>query len=131
MRGPLRYVWALPASMVGLLLASPCIAAGGTARTVDGVLEVSAEALAEALRANGILRGSIVITFGHVILGTEHELLDRFRRHEHVHVAQYERWGALLFPLYVASSLLAWLRGRDPYTGNHFERAAFRAREGA
>ena len=47
------------------------------------------------------------------------------RAHERVHVRQYERLGALFFPLYVGSSLVQWLRGRDPYFDNHFEREAY------
>jgi hypothetical protein len=42
-----------------------------------------------------------------------------------VHVRQYERWGLLLLPLYVASSLWQLLLGRDPYFDNRFEREAF------
>ena len=33
----------------------------------------------------------------------------------------------LFLPAYAASSLWAWLRGRDPYRGNAFEREAFAA----
>jgi hypothetical protein len=39
-------------------------------------------------------------------------------------VRQYERWGALFFVLYAVSSLCQWLRGRDPYWHNRFEREA-------
>jgi hypothetical protein len=45
-----------------------------------------------------------------------------------VHVAQYERWGALFLVLYPASSAIQWLCGRDPYYDNPFEREAFDAR---
>ncbi|HEU4480687.1 MAG TPA: hypothetical protein VFS18_02280 [Actinomycetota bacterium] len=44
--------------------------------------------------------------------------------HEAIHVAQYERWGMLLFFLYPLASLAAWLRGGHPYRDNRFERAA-------
>jgi hypothetical protein len=38
-----------------------------------------------------------------------------------VHVRQYERWGPLFVPAYLVSSLVLWLRGRDPYWDNPFE----------
>jgi hypothetical protein len=44
------------------------------------------------------------------------------RKHEHVHVRQYERWGVLFIPAYVLSSLWQVLRGRSAYSANHFER---------
>jgi hypothetical protein len=55
----------------------------------------------------------------------DHQTLAHHRLHEHVHVRQYERWGVLFFPLYLASSLLQIARGRDPYLNNAFEREAF------
>ena len=67
------------------------------------------------------------ITFGHVVIGTSCEALAASRAHEQVHVRQYERWGALFFPLYLASSLAALASGRNPYLHNHFEQQAFRA----
>ena len=66
------------------------------------------------------------ITFGHVVLAVDRERLDACRRHERVHVRQYERWGALFFVLYAASSVRQWLRGRSPYLDNCFEREARR-----
>ena len=63
------------------------------------------------------------ITFGHVVLSVD-ELDERTLRHELVHVAQYERWGLLFFPLYLVGSLHALLRGRDAYRDNPFEIAA-------
>jgi hypothetical protein len=44
--------------------------------------------------------------------------------HELVHVRQYERWGFLFFPLYLAGSLRALLRGGHAYRDNPFEIAA-------
>ena len=64
------------------------------------------------------------ITLGHVVIGASPAALARCRAHERVHVRQYERFGVLFFPLYAASSALQWLRGRDPYWDNRFERQA-------
>jgi hypothetical protein len=46
------------------------------------------------------------------------------RRHERVHVRQYERWGPLFIPLYLGASAWALVNGRDPYCDNPFEREA-------
>ena len=64
------------------------------------------------------------ITLGHVVLGLDTACLDGARAHEQVHVRQYERWGPLFVPLYLASSGWQWLRGGCPYRDNHFEREA-------
>ena len=64
------------------------------------------------------------ITFGHVILGVNHDTLDTVRSHEQVHIRQYERWGLLFIPAYVLSILVQLARQRDPYRDNYFEREA-------
>jgi hypothetical protein len=115
-----RYAWALPATLIGLALAAPALALGATARVRGGVLEVAGGRLE---RIGGALR-ILAIAFGHVVLGVDHALLDRERAHEHAHVRQYERWGPLMIPLYLASSAREWLRGGDAYRDNVFERDA-------
>lgn len=114
-----RYLWAAPASLVGLLLASPLWLLGANGRVVDGVLEVAEGRLAPQLFVR-----YLGITFGHIVLGGTHEILREHRMHEHAHVRQYERWGALFFMLYAGSSLWHWLRGGRPYWDNIFEREA-------
>ena len=61
------------------------------------------------------------ITLGHVVLGVTADDLAASRDHEHVHVAQYERWGVLFFLAYPLASLWQLLRGRDAYWDNPFE----------
>lgn len=68
------------------------------------------------------------ITFGHVVLAVD-RLDGPILRHELEHVRQYETWGPLFVPAYIAASAWAWLRGRRPYRDNRFEAAA-RARAG-
>ncbi len=114
-RGLLRYLWAAPCTLVGLLLALAVLAAGGSLRRIDGVLEV---ALPRTLRRR---RLAGAITFGHVVLGSDSDTLAQLRAHEHVHVQQYERWGVLFFLAYPLASLWQWLRGRRPYWHNPFE----------
>jgi hypothetical protein len=120
-----RYLWALPATIVGLLLSGLALSLGATIRRVDGVVEVAGgrvDRLASLLPSSARI---VAITFGHVVIGVDHSTLRQVRRHEHVHVRQYERWGLAFFPLYIASSLIQLIRGRDPYRCNCFERAAY------
>ncbi|MGF1580234.1 MAG: hypothetical protein ACFCD0_12800 [Gemmataceae bacterium] len=61
------------------------------------------------------------MTLGHVIVARDQECLERSRRHERVHVRQFERWGIFLIPV---SRLVGWWlswRGFDPYLDNPFE----------
>jgi len=67
------------------------------------------------------------ITFGHVVIGIDHDVLHEVREHERIHVRQYERWGLLFFPLYVGSSVIQLLAGHNPYRDNVFEREAYAA----
>jgi hypothetical protein len=121
-----RYLWAAPATAVGLVLALIAWLLGARAQVVDGVMEVAGGHVNAILaRLPGPLRFG-AITFGHVIVGVDHAQLDRSRAHEQVHVRQYERWGILFFPLYLGSSLRQLLRGQQPYWDNRFEREARR-----
>jgi hypothetical protein len=109
---------------VGLVAAGTWLLFGARARLIHGAIEVSGGRMAAVVaRLPPEIRFS-AITLGHVVLGLSPELLDRVRRHEQVHVRQYERWGLLFFPLYAGASLVAWLGARHPYWHNHFERQA-------
>jgi len=120
-----RYLWAGPVSCVGLLLALLGTVGGGRIVRHTGVVEAEGWLLAWGLLHLTLLKGGVsAITFGHVVLGRSRSPLDATRAHERVHVRQYERWGPLFIPLYLASSLWAALRGRHPYFDNSFERAA-------
>ena len=110
---------------MGVLFALLARCTGARFRVVDGVLEVAGGRIPRLVAALPAWARFGAITFGHVILGTEHAVLERARAHEHVHVRQYERWGAVFFPLYIGSSLVQLLRGRDPYWNNCFEREAY------
>ena len=120
-----RYAWASPATAVGLLFSIVAMLAGARPRVVDGVIEVAGGRLRHLMAALPRCARFAAITFGHVIIGLDHSLLQRVRPHELVHVQQYERWGVLFFPLYVTSSLVQLLRGRHPYFDNTFEREAY------
>ena len=122
----LRYIWAAPATLVGIALALPACACGARARVRNGVVEVGGGVLASILSASPGSMRLLAITFGHVVLGVSHDVLEEERAHEHAHVRQYERWGALFFPLYLGSSIFQWARGRNPYLDNAFEKQAVR-----
>lgn len=121
----LRYVWAAPASTLGLIVALTARVAGARLRVVEGVLEAAGPCISAAVgRLPRAMRFN-AITFGHVIIGLDDEALAVCRAHEHVHVRQYERWGILFFALYLGASLVALLRRRNPYWDNYFERQAY------
>jgi len=128
----LAYLWAAPASLVGLLLAVPVLVSSllprslklshGLVRWHSGVLEVAGGLPGWLLSRRLPFSGPVAaITLGHVVLACSPAALVATRLHERVHVAQYERWGGLFFLAYALASLLAWLRGEHPYLGNVFE----------
>lgn len=123
----LRCLWAAPATAIGLSLAGMACVLGATVRVEQGVIEVAGGRLARFMRFLPSSMRILAITFGHVVLGISHDVLTQSRRHEHAHVRQYERWGVLFFPLYLGSSGLQLLWGRDPYQDNAFELQACHA----
>lgn len=125
----LAYLWAAPATMLGLLAGALALVLGARVRRVRGVLEFAGGELGQIISALPRPVAFAGITLGHVILGTTHEVLDELREHEHVHVRQYERWGVFLLPAYLLSSCWQAMRGRGFYSANHFEREARGARE--
>jgi hypothetical protein len=123
---PFLYLWAAPASIVGLSMIPIALLQGGSARIVRGVVEAHGGIITRLLRTGLPWVGSgAAITFGHVVWGCDENCLELSREHERVHVRQYERWGPLFIPLYLAMSAFAAARGLDPYRDNRFERQAF------
>jgi len=114
----LRYLWAAPVTLLGLLFVPLALLSGGSVRVCEGIAEI----------AGGLLRWLpgpfVAMTLGHAVLARDARALDGCRAHEQAHVRQYERWGPLFIPLYLCSSALVWLRGGRPYLDNHFERQA-------
>ena len=124
---PLVYLWVFPGTAVGLMATALALLSGGRARVVDGVVEVYGGLVTILLkRDNRWMKGSIAaITLVHVVLGCDAETLDRTRRHERVHVHQYERWGPFFIPAYLACSAWLGVRGFDAYLDNPFEVEAY------
>ena len=119
----LAILWTSPNTLLGGLLVALNALARGRTRVVDGVIEAHGPALEAAL--GRLAQGPRALTLGHVVLGVSQAALDDTRAHERVHVAQYERWGPLFLPAYLAASGWCRLRARHPYADNPFEREAF------
>jgi hypothetical protein len=123
---PFLYLWAAPASLIGLLPLPLLLVQGGNIKFVDGVVEAHGGIVTRLLRRGLPWVGpGAAITFGHVVWGCDQTSLEWSRDHERVHVHQYERWGPLFIPLYLLASANAAWRGLDPYRDNPFEREAF------
>ncbi len=133
----LRVLWVLPVSLFALPLL-PLALWRAHWRITGGVLEISSPALSWFLRGPWFRAmsggpGFAAATIGHVIVARDAACMNHCRVHEHVHVQQCERWGAV-FPLaYVVAGLhTAWRARRWSayYWDNPFEREA-RGAEGA
>lgn len=116
-----RMLWAAPNTLFGLALGLLLLPLGARVRRVGGVLEIAA--LRQPPRHPWPFAA---ITFGHVILGTHAQALERLRAHEQVHVRQCERWGPLFLPAYLLAGAWQGLQGRDVYQDNPFEVEAWR-----
>jgi hypothetical protein len=112
----------VPAAGVALLARL----SGGYTSVQDGVLEASDGFLTVVLARIYPPMVISAITLGHVVLAQTRADLEKTRRHERVHVRQYERWGALFPLLYLGASFAMILRGRHAYHDNPFEREACR-----
>lgn len=124
---PLAYLWASPYTALGLLVGAVGYLTGGRLRVRDGVIEAWGGILRPLLqRCVPFPGGAMAITLGHVVVGRSDDALALTRSHERVHVRQYERWGPLFLPAYLAGSAWGLVRRRGVYRGNPFERQAFR-----
>ena len=124
LRGTTRvacYLWALPTTLVGIVVALLTLLTGGKLRGHSGVLEIEGGAATWLLRRVG----AGAMTLGHVVLALDRRAHERSRRHERVHVRQVERWGPLFLPAYALASVVARWRGRHYYYGNRFEIEAY------
>ena len=130
MKSFLRYAWASPNTLLGLLLVVLAFLSRGRVRLVDGVLETAGGIPAFFLRWMPIgSDGAAAMTLGHVVVGRDEARLRVTRAHERVHVAQYERWGPFFLPAYGLSSLACLCTGKEAYRDNRFEREAYASDE--
>ena len=117
------YLWASPASLLGMAIGGLGMLTRGRARTKAHILEFHSGAVGWLLRH--FPGDPLAMTLGHVVIARTEAALDITHEHEMVHVRQYERWGPLFIPAYLACSLVLWLRRRDPYRDNPFEVEAY------
>jgi len=128
MRQLLFYLWTAPITLPALAIGYACVALGGTRiHKQEGVWEFYGGPIARLLDVIGVpgIGGVPAMTLGHVIWARNRRELRRWRQHEFVHVAQFQRWGPLLVPAFYAAAVWLRLRGRHPYYDNPFEREAY------
>ncbi len=132
----LRWLWALPLSLPGLLLWAMVRMVRGAQHAqiqrVQGVpvLSVHGPWVKKLLELYPFFEPD-ALCIGCVVLARNQEMLNHLWMHELVHVKQALRWGILFPVLYLGASLWAVLRGRDAYYGNPFEQEALRAENAA
>ena len=120
----LRYLWAGPTTVIGLVLAFVSLRRGHVA-IVDGVIEAHGPFLQRALAScTPLACGADAMTLGHVVIARDARALEVTRVHERVHVRQYELWGPLFIPAYLVAGMWAVIQGGHPYFDNRFEREA-------
>jgi hypothetical protein len=127
-RRVVRYLWASPNTVLGLLLIPLALVSHGKLAIVDGVLELHGGLIARLLRRWPLRPGGpSAMTLGHVVIGRDGPALDRTRPHERVHVRQCEVWGPAFLPAYLVAGCWGWWTGEGAYKGNYFERRAFQS----
>ncbi|MCE5211821.1 MAG: hypothetical protein LLG40_09735 [Deltaproteobacteria bacterium] len=121
----LRYMWALPNTLLGLLFVPLALLSRGGVQVVGGVLEIHGGLIDFFLNHCLPVRGKVdALTLGHTILGRNRESLETCRRHESAHVRQYEILGPTFIFVYLAAALWALIKSRGAYKGNYLERKA-------
>ncbi len=122
----LQYIWALPVTLVGLIVA---VFGGSTLTKIHGVamvFVVKPGGLIDRFFRSGRFDG---LTIGACIFIADAWYLrySRLMAHEYRHVMQVMTWGPLFPVLYYGSWLVAWARGGHYYEDCWFERDARRA----
>lgn len=117
----LAYLWALPVTILGLILALLTRCSGGCFQRRNGVVEACGGIVGWWLKGGRFHAGGAAMTLGHVILARDNDCLAQSRDHELFHVRQYERWGIFLLPAYWLVAVWLWLRGFHPYLDHPLE----------
>jgi hypothetical protein len=118
-------IWAAPYSLIGLTIGAVGLCTGGHGRIRGRVVEFYGGAVSWFVRHLPLGEFTLALTLGHTILGQTDAALDISRKHEMVHVRQFERWGPFMGPAYLVCALVLYLIGRRPYQDNPFEREAY------
>lgn len=129
----LGVLWALPLTLVGMLLALPILLWRGKVhfvRTTTPAMMVSGP-VADYMLNRHPFGPMCAMAIGHVVIAEERGLTPQVLTHELAHVRQAACWG-ILFPIvYLAASVWAVLHGQDAYWHNVFEVAARQAEKQA
>jgi hypothetical protein len=125
-----RYFWPAPYTVFGLLFFLVPIRGSRSVVFHRGTIGVIGPAIDRLLGRIPVIGGAIAITFGHTILARDLDTFYSTWNHERVHVNQYQRWGWLFVPMYLAAGLWMKLRKKDPYWDNPFEIEARRIGDG-
>lgn len=118
-------LWASPYSIVGLTIGFIGVLFGGRFRIVGPAIEFYDGGIKWFVHRLPHGQFTLALTLGHVILGQTDASLVVSRKHEAVHVAQYERWGPFMVPAYFLSSCYVYFAGKRFYRDNPFEREAY------
>ncbi|MEQ8791879.1 MAG: hypothetical protein RIC55_36820 [Pirellulaceae bacterium] len=121
----LGVLWALPYTLLGMLIGCVGLCTGGRVQRKGWVLEFYGGGTKWFVTHLPGGQFTLALTLGHTVLGQSEATLDIARNHELVHVRQFERWGLMMGPAYLLSSLVLWIVGRRPYLDNPFEREAY------
>ncbi|TDR33026.1 hypothetical protein [Hydromonas duriensis] len=124
-----KFLWALPVTMVGLLvllLAAPSRPRVGWLRMGSTGALCAWGGWLDVWLQRHPLGAMYAATLGHVVIARDMKKLCYCAAHEFEHVRQTERWGVFLPFLYVINGLWQVLHKRRFYRDNWFERAAYR-----
>jgi hypothetical protein len=122
----LGILWALPLTLVGILLTVPVLFIYGRIYLVKEPTPalVVRGPVADYLLAHHPFGVMSAMAIGHVVIADRRSLTKQILTHELAHVRQASRWG-IVFPFaYIASSIWVALHGHDAYWNNIFEIAA-------
>lgn len=120
----IKYIWASPATSLGIFAGFIAVLLGATVNVFRGVLEISLRPRSARVTQALVRLPYAAITLGHVVIAQSEEYQNLLRTHERAHVAQYEKWGLVFFIAYPMESVLQWLQGKHPYLDNRFEVSA-------
>jgi hypothetical protein len=125
----LGIVWALPLTLLGMLMALPVLLRSGNVRLVRARTPalLFSGPLADYLLEHHPFGAMSAMAIGHIVIAERRSLTARILTHELAHVRQAACWGPLFPFLYFGASCWALLRGEDAYWNNVFEVAARKA----
>ncbi|MFN0051927.1 MAG: hypothetical protein ACKV0T_07030 [Planctomycetales bacterium] len=123
------YLWVLPVTAAGIILALLAGMSGGSMRLRAGIVEAHGGCLRWLLRGGRLRGGGAAMTLGHAILARDATCLARSRSHELLHVRQFEKWGPLMLPIYWSIGFWLACRGLHPYLDHPFERETQNGRD--